>query len=316
MISRLSEIAKVVKKTIDTDFKILDMVGLATLYGSFDFAGLRSGTVVGDDAVDANGTSYIEPYAPENERTVRRLLKSLEWLSKADLRIKIVYRKASSDLAYGLADRLSTAGFVGAQVESLTDQDPIDTTSTYITWFNKVPRLEGVLDVVTGKLKEKKGRSTGNSEDDLLIVIGDKETGQWPELPGHLKETAPPQPLRTNSYSNGNFVPRQLPPSRHSIEQPYVPEESSPTEAWPDSDLPEEDVTQPGYPTVPNETAAPEPSAPLPREVIPVPSAPSERPATVQIVPPPADVDPAPIAAPPAPLPAPVPMPAATPIGL
>ncbi len=314
LISRLSDIAKVVKQTIDTDFKILDMVGLATLYGSFDFAGLRSGTVVGDDAVDANGTSYIEPYAPENERTVRRLLKSLEWLSKADLRIKIVYKKASSDVAYGLADRLSSAGFVGSQVEMLTEEDPTDTTTTYVSWLNKVPRLEGVVNVVTGDLKAKKGRPTSNSEDDLLIVIGDKETGNWPDLPGHLKETAPPQPLRTNSYSNGNFVPRQLPPSRHSIEQPYVPAEAEESEAWPDSNNSDQDVTQPGYPTVPSEAVAPELPAPVPREVIPVPTAPAERPATVQIVPPPVDVAPAPAPLP-APLPAPVPMPAATPIG-
>ena len=111
LLSRLDDLAKVVQQSVDTDLEFMQMVDLANLYSVFDFSKMRSAAIVGDDAVDANGISYIVPYEPENRRTVRRLLQNLDWLRKDDLRIRIYFKHAPSGVAYDLADKLYDAGF-------------------------------------------------------------------------------------------------------------------------------------------------------------------------------------------------------------
>jgi LCP family protein required for cell wall assembly len=192
LIAQLNGIAQVVKETLDTDLKPLEMVDLATLYGSFDFKNMRSGAIVGDDAMDANGVSYILPYAPENERTVRRLLKSLDWVTKGDLRVRIVFKGASPEIAYRLADRLADSGFDGVQVEALSLQDPRDTSSTYLLWYNRVTRLEGILRTITGTLPERAEAQPAGRDDDLVIVVGDHEKGEWAEA-GSWRGTKSPR---------------------------------------------------------------------------------------------------------------------------
>lgn len=304
LIAQFGSIAQVVKETLDTDLKPLEMVDLATLYGSFDFKKMRSAAIVGDDAMDANGVSYILPYAPENERTVRRLLKSLDWTTKSDLRIRILFKGASPEIAYRLADRLADSGFDGVQVEALGLDDRQDTRSTYLVWHNRVSRLEGILSSVTGKLPEQSPLKGSDRDDDLVIVIGDGETGDWAELPAHLKQPRPAQTYRDDSRYRGDFVPRQLPPSSAPIEEPYVAEPEV-----------EEDVTEQTYPTAttPSSWEGADEAEENTVEAAPEPAqAPVEEPVAPEPIAPPAPVE---VAPPPPPVPAPAPMPAATPVG-
>ena len=312
---KYNDMAKVVKETLETDFKPLEMVDLANLYGGFDFKQMRSAAIVGDDAMDANGVSYILPYAPENERTVRRLLKSLEWVSKGDLRIRILFKGASPDVAYRLADRLADSGFDGVQVEALPMEDRRDTKTSYLTWYNKVIRMEGVLKAVTGSIPERNGKPETGRDDDIVIVVGDNEKGEWAELPSHLKQDRPRETYRDDTRYNGDFVPRSLPRSAAPIGEPYVadPQPAAVEEGG-------EDVTDQDYPTVNTppvieEAPAPAEAAPdYPSSTEPAPPAePAPVPAPVELEPAPAPA-PEPVYAPaPAPAPAPVSAPAPAP---
>ena len=321
LVTRFPEIAAQVKKTLDTDLKPMEMVDLANLYSGFDFKQMRSAAIVGDDAMDANGVSYILPYAPENERTVRRLLKSLDWVTKGDLRVRVVFKKASPDLAYRLADLLADSGFDGVQVEALAADDARDTKDTYFVWFNKVSRLEGILKGLVGTtVAERPEQQASGRDDDLLIVVGDNEKGEWAEVPDHLKQARPAATYRDDSRYNGDFVPRQLPQSRSSYDDPYIPsEEAAPVEEEPAG----EDVTEPSYPTAPSAPVEEDAPAVPVRETVPIPPAPSApaappAPQPVEVAPQPAPAAPAPqpvVPAAPAPEPVAPPQPAATPVG-
>lgn len=175
MLSRVDELARVVKQNLDTDLNLFQMVDLANLYSSFNFSKMRSAAIVGDDAMDANGISYIVPYEPENRRTVRRLLQNLDWLDKDDLRIRVFYKKAPSYLAYDLADRLYDSGFRGIQVEAIGYADQVDTSQTRLVWYSDVPRLKGVIANVVGKRPMTSDTVPVGRDDDLAIYIGDNE---------------------------------------------------------------------------------------------------------------------------------------------
>ena len=302
LVTRYPEMAEVVKQTLETSFKPLEMVDLANLYNGFDFKNMRSAAIVGDDAMDSNGVSYIEPYAPENDRIVRRLLKSLDWVTKGDLRIRIYFKNASSDIAYRLADRLADSGFDGVQVDQLPADDRRDTKSTYLVWYNKVSRLEGILRTVTGSLPEREGKQPTGHDDDLAIIVGDGEKGEWAELPEHLKQPRIPATYRDDRGYNGDFVPRQLPPSTQSLDAPYTPSTEEPV--YQDEAV---DVTEQDYPTAPSSEAEQNYDPALEADPVPL-----EDPAPVEAKP--VEIPPAPVeVAPPAPAPAPEPAPVSAP---
>lgn len=197
LLTRIPELAQVVKENVETDLKILEMVDLANLYSSFDFSKMRSAAIVGDDAMDANGTSYIVPYFVENDRTVRRLLKNYDRLPKSDLRIRIYFRLASSDLAYNLADTLAQAGFTSVKVEALPLESGPSSERTHLIWYNEVPRLKGIISSILDSPSATTGTAPEGKDDDLAIVLGDQESGDWKELP---PEMVSPEPEETPAY--------------------------------------------------------------------------------------------------------------------
>ncbi|MFA7483371.1 MAG: LCP family protein [Vulcanimicrobiota bacterium] len=225
MLSRLDELARVVKQNLDTDLSLMQMVDLANLYSAYDFSKMRSSAIVGDDAVDANGISYILPYEPENRRTVRRLLQDLDWLQKDDLRIRILYKKAPSYMAYDLADRLYDSGFRGVQVEQLAWSDKTNTAETHLVWYNKVPRLNGVVHAVVGKRPSSSGVVPEGRDDDLAIYLGDTDKGSWNKVPPSLLEERSPVPEtipddRPDTRYQPEFIPRALPPAVEEFNSP------------------------------------------------------------------------------------------------
>lgn len=242
LLGRLDELARVVQQCIDTDLKLLQMIDLANLYSSFDFAKMRSARIVGDDAVDANGISYIVPYEPENRRTVRRLLQNLDWLKKEDFRIRIFFKKAPSYLAYDLADRLYDAGFRGVQVEALAYDSEAATEETNLIWYNKVPRLLGVVQAVVGNAPSESGVVPEGRDDDLAIYIGDQEEGQWAEIPDkllrerELEEDASSLEVERETRYQPEFTPKSLPSSdRELYEPPVDPQEELPPPSFEES---------------------------------------------------------------------------------
>lgn len=253
LLSRLPEVARVVQKSIQTDLELMQMVDLANLYSAFDFSRMRSAAIVGDDAVDANGISYIVPYAPENTRTVRRLLQNLDWLGKDDLRIRIYYKNAPSSVAYDLSDHLNDAGFRGVQVEALPFESKADTGKTNVVWYNRVPRLEGVLKAAIGEVPTSEAVVPEGRDDDLAIYVGDTEEGHWKPIPESLKQSREPeaspspqslQQERPNSHYQPGFQPRYIPETKNSLYEP-PPAPPSPDEARPSFD----DAMKEEYPT-------------------------------------------------------------------
>lgn len=286
LLSRLDDLARVVQQSIDTDFKLLQMVDLANLYSSFDFSKMRSASIVGDDATDANGISYIVPYEPENRRTVRRLLQNLDWLSKDDLRIRIYFKRAPSYLAYDLADRLYESGFRGVQVEALAWESETATDETRLVWYNDVPRLEGVVRAVVGKRKSESGVVPEGRDDDLAIYLGDEEEGQWDAVPEQLlKERDPlyseqlPEDERPEIRYQPEFTPRALPPSTEDLNERYQTEEEldGPPPSF-------EESVQVDYPTTVNVEVT-EPAAE--RDEAPIPDLPEPEPVVEEMEPPP-----------------------------
>jgi polyisoprenyl-teichoic acid--peptidoglycan teichoic acid transferase len=246
MLSRVDQLAKVVKQNLDTDLTLWQMVDLANLYSSFNFAKMRSASIVGDDAVDPDGISYIVPYEPENRRTVRRLLQDLDWLQKDDLRIRILYKKAPSHLAYDLADQLYDSGFRGIQVEALPFEDEANTDETRLVWYNQVPRLKGVLQAVVGIRPNTEDTVPEGRDDDLAIYLGDYEEGNWSTVPDNLLEEREPRNVgldnsRPDIRYQPEFVPRALPQSVEEINAPYQAEIEDP-ETF-------EESMEPNYPT-------------------------------------------------------------------
>lgn len=306
MLSRLDDLARVVKQSLETDLTIMQMADLANLYSSFDFAKMRTAAIVGDDAVDPNGISYIVPYEPENRRTVRRLLQDLDWLQKDDLRIRILFKRAPSYLAYDLADRLYDSGFRGVQVEALAYSDSADTEKTHLVWYNDVPRLRGVVQAVVGRRPSSDGIVPEGRDDDLAIYLGDTEDGHWKAVPqGLLEERDPlqvdplPEKVRPDIRYQPEFIPRALPQSVEEISEPYQSEE--------ESDETFEESMEPDYPTTGTsrqpevvEQPAPEP----PAQAAPPPPPPAPEPEPVEFEPPP-----------PQPVEVTIPVPAATPVG-
>ncbi len=251
LLSRLEDVARVVNESIETDLKFMQMIDLANLYSAFDFSKMRSARIVGDDAMDANGVSYIVPYEPENRRTVRRLLQNLDWLRKDDLRVRIYFKRASSHVAYDLSDRLYDAGFRGVKVEALEFDDKADTEKTHLVWYNEVPRLKGVVNAVVGPCPSKTGEVPEGKDDDLAIYVGDMEEGRWKAIPKQLlldndplePVTSPAEDRETRYQSD--FIPRSLPQSDQELYE--APAES--TDVSPETF---DQSVAPSYPTTTN----------------------------------------------------------------
>lgn len=291
LLTRLPDVARVVQKSIETDLVPLQMVDLANLYSSFDFSRMRSGAIVGDDATDSIGASYIEPYEPENRRTVRRLLQDLNWLSKDDLRIRIYYKYAPESLAYTLADHLYDAGFRGVQVEALPLDSPADTKTTNVVWYNKVPRLVGVLNAALGTRPSTEARAPESRDDDLAIYLGDNEQGDWKPIPESLTRDRHPaeEPVTKhqddrNTRYHSEFQPRYIPGPEVSEweSQEYEPSHDDTPPASFDDAMREE------YPTSTDraplrENDALEAPEPPPALEEPVPEAPAPKPVEIQI---------------------------------
>lgn len=298
LLSRLDDVAKVIRKNLDTDLKLFQMVDLANLYSAFDFSKMRSAAIVGDDAMDANGVSFIAPYEPENRRTVRRLLQDLDWLRKDDLRIRIYHKKAPSSVAYDLADRLYDSGFRGVQVEELAWDSPVPSTETRFVWYNEVPRLVAVLHAVVGQRPSTKSPLPEGRDDDLAIYLGDEEKGNWHAVPDQLLKDREllefemdRQEERRETRYQPEFIPRSLPPA---VEEPSDFDRGA--------DFPEnQDVLEPDYPVsgepelefeTENDTVLEEEPAPAPApERVPSPPPSQALPPETTELPPPIPVE-------------------------
>ena len=280
LLTRLPELARVVKENIETDFKILEMIDLANLYSSFEFSKMRSAAIVGDDAMDSNGTSYIVPYFEENDRTVRRLLKSYDRLPKSDLRIRVYFRHAHSSYAYNLADRLAQGGFTSVKVEALPFESGPSSERTHLVWYNDVPRLKGILAAILGASSSISGTAPEGKDDDVAIILGDDETGEWSELPEEmLAPETEETPFIEETPLPGATPGEEMPSSDVSPNSDYETKEQRevPVLASPDREAsPDEVRERPSDRSSSEDSAATRSPESIPPETFPEPEAPRQ----------------------------------------
>lgn len=268
ILTRLPELGKIVKQNIETDLKLIEMGDLASLYSNFDFSKMRSGAIVGDDA-EANGVSFIVPYAPENEKTVRRLLKDDNWIAKGDFRIQVLNGTPDAGAATRLADELNLEGL---NVVDVGDADRATYAVTEIIEHRNLPRARGVMMSLLGGAKYRQAHSDKDSDYDLTIVVGSDRTRReaW---------TPPPQEYPVYRPAPYNPPPQPEPEPDLAPEDEVAPPPAPEPELEFEPELAPEPVSQPPEPApipdaVPIEVGPPPgapPAAPPPPEATPIP---------------------------------------------
>ncbi|MBI3927452.1 MAG: LCP family protein [Armatimonadetes bacterium] len=226
VITRLDEIAQIVKDNVETDLQILEMVDLANLYDGFDQGMIRGESIVGDDA-ETEGVSYIIPYAPENERIVRRLLKDPAWLAVEELRVRVVNGSRDPRGARKLAEHLKRQGFQVVHVEDTGQQEY---ERTQVIHHVKIPRARGLIAAVLPGADFQEDLAAGPEEGDFdLTIIAGNDTE------GLQAGEAEPAELRLEPTSYPVWPPRSpdtgFEPSQPAAEQPLRDEPREPAAA-------------------------------------------------------------------------------------
>lgn len=205
---RLKDLAKVVKQNVETDLNMLTMTDIATLYSKFDFGKMQGGAIVGDDAVDPNGISYIVPYAPENDKTVRRLLKDARWMVRADYRLRVLNSSDTPGSGSVLAAKLEEEGF---RVARVANSEGPSQTNTRVILHRDLPRIRGVLQSALGRVDFEE-RYTESQEFDATIMVGnDRKSDEQLSLPPRPYPTTGTRTHSPPSYPRARRGPREVP---------------------------------------------------------------------------------------------------------
>jgi len=274
VVLRLQALVKAVKDNVETDFSVLDMLDLTYLYKDFDRTRMKTGAIVGDDA-DINGVSYIIPYAPENERIVRELLKEPSDLSRQDLRVEVLNGSGDEAAVGRVAEQLRREGF---QVVRVGDAERSDYDITMVVDHLGSVAVRSALDsLLRGSEYQRDPQAGPGREFDVTVIVGrDRVGGEIESEGGYLP--APPAP---------RAYPEPTSPQRDFQPEPALPEED------PAAEGPAMEEPAPGEPLAEpegSEVVEPQPSAPAP-----VPAQTAE---PVPVEPPPVQPAPPPVPAP------------------
>lgn len=172
-VGRITAIADVIKKNIETDIALVDLVDLAQLYKNFDRDNMVKGVLTGDDQQTRGGASIIVPYEPEKERLIQRIVKNPADLKPENIRIRLC--NCSSD--YSLASR--AAEVLKKQEYEVILQDPEDEKKLKTTRIEDHYRNEEAAQALKSLLGSKDAeivkKSSGNKElnPDFTIIVGD-----------------------------------------------------------------------------------------------------------------------------------------------
>ncbi len=276
VVLRLQALVKAVKENVETDFSVLDMLDLTYLYKDFDRTRMKGGAIVGDDA-DINGVSYIIPYAPENERVVRELLKDPSDLARQDLRVEVLNGSGDEQAVGQVAEDLRREGF---QVVRVGDADRTDYETTLVVDHLGSVAVKSALDSLLRNSSYERDPKAGQGRQfDVTIIVGrDRSQSTSPVDPGY--PAAPPAP---------QAYPEPARTQQHEPQRPAAPdegpayEEPAPEEPLPAPESPQTEPPLPGpQAPVPEQTAEPTPLAPAPA----LPAAPAPDPTSEPLAPP------------------------------
>lgn len=285
ILTKLKPLAEAVKETLETDLSIDQMIDLAMLYRGFNQNNLRAGQIVGDDDM-VGEAMVIVPYGPENNKTVRRLLKDNIDLGLRDMRIRILNGTKEPNLGDQIADEMNLEGFHVVKVES---SDRHDLKTTEIIEHVKSPRVHKRLKDLYPNARFLDS-ATPNADYDITIVVGSDR--------GFLTERPQYEPGSTRWQAETYPVRHQEPVRQAEAEpeaQPQVEPEAQ-DEPAPEPVMEPEPEVAPPPASEPAVAPAPEPAAPAPA---PEPAAPAPAPAPApEPAAPPPPAEPAPVATP------------------
>lgn len=283
ILTKLQPLAEAVKETLETDLTIEQMVDLAMLYRSFDQSNLRAGQIVGDDDM-VGEAMVIVPYGPENDKTVRRLLKDNIDLGLRDMRIRILNGTKEPNLGEQIADEMNLEGFRVVKVES---SERHDVKTTEIIEHIKSPRVHKRLKDLYPSARFLDS-ATPSPEYDITIVVGSDR--------GFLTERPQYEPGSTRWQAETYPVHRHE-PVRAPEPEPEAEPEPEPAEVEPEVAPPPVEPALAPEPVQADPAGEPagEP-APAPAPA-PEPLAPPPAPAPEPVAPPP-PAEPAPVATP------------------
>ena len=240
MVMRFPALAQAVKDTLETDFSIDDMVGLANLYKGFDIKQVHGGQMKGLDDFVGEAMVLI-PTTQENDQTVRRLLKDSLDLAVRDVRIRILNNSGEPGLGNRLADDMNSQGY---NVVMADDIEHKPTKKTQITLYTRCPRVQPRLrSLFPGA--QFQDSATPNADYDILITVGTdrgflaKKASPEPPSASHWPEPQPELPKPKVTVKPG------LPATRSTIIQDEDPA-PLPTPTHPDAETPLRTQDAPG----------------------------------------------------------------------
>ncbi len=254
---KLDKIASVVKDSMETDFSAQQMLDLARLYKDFDRSKIRKGKVDGDDQIDGNGISYIEPYAPENEKVIMSLLKMPPNLNVAGVEVEVLNGSGVQGAGRDLVEALRAQGF---QIVRVAKADVSDVEVTQVTLYGLGRLRTHIATMIPGA--------------DVLVEVARPKGPQISILLG--KDHAPPPPV---ALPQEESYPQYVPPQPDYQPEPAPEPDAEPAAPEPQED-PENTSAQPDEQPqeVPMEPANPEPAPPPPPDPDPAPADPAPTP--------------------------------------
>ena len=170
-LTKIKELADVVKKNVETDIPFPDLLDMANVYRNFNKDNMVRGVVLGTD-VEVGGAASLEPVEEEKARLINRILKDPGALKENDLRIRIYNGSGVSGIANKLADDLRKKGFQVIDVGN-AEKEEVEKTTIEDHYYNKewTDKFKEMLDKDDIKVVKK------NSDDrernpDYTIIIG------------------------------------------------------------------------------------------------------------------------------------------------
>lgn len=172
-IGRIPNIAEVIKKNLETDMLLLEMIDLAHVYKSFNRENMVRGVITGDDQVNIGGASVILPFEDEKYRIVRRVLRDSESIRPEDLRIIVYNGSGVSGMAETLADKLREYHYDVINGGNTEDEEPVTITHIEDHYCNKegLVTLKSLLKEIHPETKTKAGNDN-HYFPDFTITVG------------------------------------------------------------------------------------------------------------------------------------------------
>lgn len=203
-ISKFEEISMIVKKNLETDLTILQLIDLARIYSDYEPEKMRKGRIDGtDDYYD--GISCMIPDENQTRRMVKRIFEGDPKIFPDELVVEVLNGGDDIGRAYAVADALVRAGFIISDVKDAPTNDYLASQiidysgnpDTYLTLSQLIPMVK----IVDGSILKSE-----HSEDLTFIVGKNIDLDEINKrVDDYMYQTQAPQaPVNENTPSNDN----------------------------------------------------------------------------------------------------------------